>query len=373
MKVSYFHPGNLEPKYLRSNKVSRRTNGKKVLAAALGVISVACAAQAGALINNKVSAEEVANTTFEVNVVESLSVSLTTPSEWSSGGIGDFLRNDVNLSVTSNNTNGFTASMYSSDNTTNLTNLTSGNAETLPTLDNSSTRQDFPASHWGYSLGSGNVDTNMNSNVYGETAEGSNTSNYYPLVSDSEAPITILTSDSAATGSQDIYFGAKAGATQASGTYQGTVVISVVTGSITEENPITPTDPALPNTDTVANDNNATYTGSSSTIGGVIGGSSSGNGTTVYTTTRSNAATDTRTTTTTVSEGDVTDIYKAPLGVVEDTTTGIASTTSNINDGTPLITGLAVASATAAASGTFFFILAKRKKDDDEEEENPQA
>ena len=381
MKVINFNEiGNLESGNLHRGRVARRANAK-ILATTLVFISALCATQVGSLIINNVSAEEVANTAFQVNVVDSLSVSITTPTENASGNVGDFLRNDVNLSVTSNNANGFTASMYSGDNTTDLVNATSGNAEILATLDGTYSRANFPANHWGYSLGAGNINSSMNNNSYGETGNGNGDSNYYPLVSNSATPITILTSDTAATSSQDIYFGAKSSTTQAAGTYTGTVVISVVTGAISESNPITPTNPATPNTDTIANDNQATYTGSTGT-GATVGGGT--NGVTAYTVrttsyggaggtgtgtgTGTGASEDTTTTTTQVTEGDTTSSY--PLGVINHSS---SQTFSNIGDSNSLATGLAIASAAAATSGTIFFLLAKRKKDDDEEEENKNA
>lgn len=300
---------------------------------------------------------ETAETTFSVNVKDYLSVSLTTPSEWASGDVNDFLRNKVSLNVSSNNANGFTASMYSKDNT-DLTN-TMANTETLPTLTGSSIKSSFPVNHWGYSLGSGTINSSMNSNSYGETDAGNNSSNYYPLVSTSSSPITILTG--ATGGNQDIYFGAKADMTQASGTYTGTVVISVVSGNIdTSTNPVTPTNPATPNpANEVATYNEAP-----------TGGSSTAAGTTTYTYRRNtpsggSGSTGTNTTTTQVSDGDNVSAYQgytAPQGVIENTI-------SNISSGSPLAVGLVATSAAAAAAGTFFFILAKHREEDDDDQQ----
>ena len=335
----------------------------KVIVGSICILSTVAGVCAGNIAANQVAAEAYnctqtgqsceGNMTFQVNVVESLTVELTTPSSQASGGMNTFLRNNVNLAVSTNNTNGFTASMYSSNNTTDLTN--SAASTTLPTLTSDSTRGSFPSNHWGYSLGDY---TKAGASGTSETSEGSGSSTYKNLVSTSATPITVLSSTTAASDSQDIYFGAKADSSLASGTYSGTVIISVVTGDITNDNPITPTNPAGPSTDTTPNDYIATYTGTSTTTGG------STNGTTVYTTTSSTASTDT--TTTRIEEGDTTTTYRGPQGVVENTS-------ARVNGNTPLATGLAVASTVAATSGIIFFILAKRKKDDDEEEEEDQA
>lgn len=337
-------------KYCSKNKQNRQK--AKVLIGLAGILAPTAAIVASLPSVNA----ETANTAFTVNVRESLSVSLTTPSEWASGDAGEFLRNKVSLNVSSNNASGFTASMYAKD-STDLTN-TIANTETLPTLASSSAKSAFPVNHWGYSLGAGNIDSNMNNNSYGETDAGNNSSNYYPLVSTSASPITILTG--AGGGSQDIYFGAKSDMTQAAGTYTGTVIISVVTGVIdTSTNPITPTDPATPN----PSNEIATYNDAPT------GGSSTAAGTTTYTYRRSGASsgssTGTNTTTTQVSDGDNISAYQgytAPQGVVENTI-------SNVVSDSPLAAGLAATSAAAAAAGTFFFILAKRRENDDEEEQ----
>lgn len=331
----------------------------KVIVGSLGICIFSLPIYARIIVPHFASAEE---TTFEVNVVESLSVSLTTPSNWASGNITTFLKNDINLTVTSNNASGFTASMYANAGGSSSTSLMNSTYE-LPNLENSIVRSSFPANHWGYSLGASSY-SSLNTNTYGETSgTGTETSNYYPLPN-STSPVTIMNSSSAASGaSRDIYFGARGGMSQASGTYTGTVVISVVSG-ITDEgdtpsNPVTPTNPATPTND-VPNDGQATYTGAGTSTGGGT------NGTTVYTTRTSNPASGntpaTETTTTEVSDGDVREIYADPAGVIENTT-------SNISDRSQLATSLVVASSAAAASGMLFFIIAKRREEEDEEEE----
>lgn len=314
----------------------------KVILCSAGMLAVTAIALPHFNTSNSVHAE---NTTFQVNVKESLSVSVTTPSAQATGNENEFLRNTVSLDVSTNNANGFTASMYSLT-STNLTN-TAKNTENIPTLASSSTRSSFPANYWGYSLRDGSY----NSKTYGETDAGNTSSYYHPLVSTSANPITVLTGTS--TGNQNIYFGAKANRNKAAGTYAGTVIISVVTDVIDNNNPITPSNPATPNT----TENVAVYTAAPT------GGS---NGSTTYTYSSSNAVAATNTTTTQVSDGNNVSAYSGytpPQGVVDETI-------ANIPDGSKLATGLAVTSAVAAVSGLLFFIVAKRRDEDDDEEEN---
>ncbi len=334
------------------NKSGRRS--RKVAVALFGLAGIV--APAAFIVSNLGSVHaETAETTFNVNVKESLAVSITTPAEHARGDAGEFLRNKVSLNVNTNSSSGFTASMYSQTNTDLTNELIS--TETIPTLASRSTKSSFPSNRWGYSLGSGNIDSSLNNNTYGETDAGNNNSYYHPLSSNSASPIAILTGTD--SGAQDIYFGAKADLTTASGTYTNTVVISVVTGVIDPDtNPITPENPAKP-----SNTNNTpTYSGSP------IGSTSSGSTTYTYRTSSGSGSTGTKTTTTQVSEGDnvsAYDGYTPPQGVFENTF-------SNIYNGTsPLASALAATSAAAAATGTFFFILAKRR-DEDEEEESVQ-
>lgn len=295
------------------------------------------------------------NTTFQVNVKETLSVSVTTPETWASGTPtptldSGFLRNTVSLSVTSNNATGFTASMYADTSDTTHTSLvnTVDSTETLPTMTASQQKSAFTANYWGYSLDA--AGTNIyNNKTYNETDAGNDSSQYHPLTT-SSSPETILTGTGSTTGSRQIYFGAKANSSQAAGTYAGSVVISVVTGEVKDGNtgnePTVPTDPVTP-----ADDNPDTTPTYISQVGD--------NGVTVYTTRSSDSTTET--VATQVTEGDVTSSY--PLGVTENTSTSVSS-------GSPLATGLAIASTTAAATGIIFFIIAKRREDDDEEEQN---
>ncbi|MBR3231019.1 hypothetical protein IKF73_03295 [Candidatus Saccharibacteria bacterium] len=268
------------------------------------------------------------NTAFNVNVQEYLSVSITTPSEWASGSIGTFLRNKVSLSVTSNNASGFTASMTTKTTETALVNAAKSTI-TLPRLAANTTRNNFPANRWGYSLN--------------DTEAGSGSSNYRAVPSSAETPVQILSSAVAATSSKDFYFGAKANVTQASGTYTGTVVISVVSGVIDDNtNPLTPVDPVTP-----GNEQTATY--------------DSGRDTTAYT--YRSTGNGGSTTTTEITSGDHRSAYQGytpPQGVTY-------STTASLGTGTAMATGFGIAASVAATSG-FFFLAAARREGDDEDQ-----
>lgn len=293
-------------------------------------ISVICAILAVSFIGFQNT--NAADNTLEVNVKEALSVSITTPTSWASGDINTFLRNKMSISVVSNNTAGFTASMTTKTTDTSLVN-TAKNTITLPTLASGVTRSDFPANYWGYSLN--------------DTDAGNNSSTYSAMVGSNGTPITLLSSNSATSGSKDFYFGAKADATKAAGTYTGTVVINVVSGVINNANPATPTDPVTPSGNEQVAEYHPAPTGGSS------------DGTTTYTYTSGGS------TTTQISEGDNRGAYEGytpPQGVAYKTSSGVSA---NIM----LASGLAAVSALAAASGSFFFVLLKKKDDDDEDEE----
>lgn len=286
-----------------------------------------------------VHAENPANVTFQVNVQEVLSVSITTPTNWAKGDVGDFLRNKVTLDVTSNNINGFTALMNSTDSSANLYHSSKSNVS-LPTIASNTFRSGFPANHWGYSID----DDDSNDGI------GKDNSTYSKVANSSETPIPLI-SNAESTGtkpttSRDIYFGAKSDITQASGTYSGTVVFNIISGILPVDDksePNIPTNPATPGENNVATYDQA-------------------NNRTVYTTTTTDATAGTTEQTTTITNGDTTSSYADPAGVTD-------STSSNIYDGSMLNTVLATTASVAAASGLIFFILAKRKKDDDDEEE----
>ena len=308
---------------------------KRVVRSALSIFVVTSLLTVFSSNYYKVSAQ-ISDVDFQVNVVESLSVSITTPTTWATGDADEFLRNKVSLSVTTSNSGGFTASMFSLS-TTDLSN-TSKTSVKIPTLSQSYQRSNFPANYWGYSLGI----SSFNGNTYGENDAGQASSYYYPMVSTSATPITLITANSGTyTGNRDIYFGAKANSSKAAGTYAGTVIFSVVTGTVGPNNPITPDNPATP----------------SDTTPGQASYDQVNNRTVYYTTTTDG---DTATGTTDVTAGDTRSGYESPAGVIER---------ANINSSS-MAAGLAATAASAAAGGIFFIILAKRREDDEEEEED---
>lgn len=344
------------------------TYHKKTCASfALLLIASACALTSGLTFINTsdTSAAETVNTSFQVNVQDSIAVAVTTPSSGATGNINEFLRNTVNVEVNTNVDNGFTASMYSRDDT-NLTHTILGSSYYIPTMSSSSTRGSFPVNNWGYSLASASLD----GKTYGETDAGNNSSNYYPLTDSTASPIKVLTVASGSgtkSGTQSIYFGAKANADKPAGTYLNTVIISVVTGTINNDssdpgyNPITPTNPATPSTDPNPADNVPVYTGNNSTIGT---GTSGTHGTTVRTVRSTNSGAGTTTNTTEVSAGDNRSSYAPAQGVSVTTQSNI------VEGGSTLPLGLAATAVATATAGVVFFILAKRDEDDDDEEED---
>lgn len=298
-----------------------------------------------------------ASTIFKVAVKESLAVSVTTPDNdhWAYGNANEFLRNKINVAVSSNNALGFKASMYATN--TNLTN-TVNTSHTIPTLSDNTTKSNFPSNHWGYSI-------NNNQAGDGDTEAGSDSS-VYRIIKDSSDPITIMSSDSAASDSKDIYFGAKADLTQTAGTYVSTIVINVVTGTIHEvedddDNPTVPTDPARPISDnTVAYNEAPTGVGASTTDGTLpSAGGTRYSGTTTYTSISSDVSEGTTTTTSEISGDDNTSSYAPAQGV-----TDIVEPSNN----SALSSALSAAAVAAAASGAFLIIIAKRREDDEEDD-----
>ena len=262
------------------------------------------------------------STIFNVRVNEILTVAITRPETWASGQLNVLLKNKIGISVTSNNAAGFTATMKTSDANAELVNTTDS-ASVIPTLssnvsldDTNDSTHKFPANRWGYNI------VNKNASI---------PTTYYPVIGSGGTPTTIAYTNTASPAvSKDIYFAAKANNGIASGTYKGSVVISVVSGIIDEDNPVTPVDPITPgNTD------------------GTRDVASGGQTYSVTTTTDGN-------TTTTSS-------YAKPAGVT-------TSTTATINEGTPLATGLAVTAGIAATAGIIFFIIAKRRRDEEEDD-----
>lgn len=323
--------------------VRKHTHNKRRLACLVAVLATSL--PLGIRLFTPVLAESTTNNiTFEVNVKEALTVSVTTPDSdhWASGNANDFLRNIVNVNVESNNPNGFTASMTSASTVEGapLTNTAATSNSTISTLASGAswTRDNTSITKfWGYS-------------VNDDEEQGT----YRPVPLKTGTPVTLTPDKPVSAWSDDVYFGALADYTVDSGTYVGTVLINVVTGVVNSDtNPIVPTNPADPSDDT-SDDGEATYTGAGTTTGT---GTSGNNGTTIYTTTSSSATNNTTTVATTVTEGDVRSSYSDPAGV------------TTVNEGTPLATGLAATSAVAAATGIVFFIVAKRRKDEEDEEE----
>ncbi|MBQ2659483.1 hypothetical protein IJF85_00695 [Candidatus Saccharibacteria bacterium] len=260
-----------------------------------------------------------ANSNFQVNINEFLSVSLGLPNSWASGSINQLLVNQVDLNVASNNSTGFIAYMTTETASTALTNLSPTSSDTIPTLTANRTASNFDNNRWGFSL---------------------DATNYQAVIGAGSTPSTILTNTGVGSATQPIYFGAKSDGTIDSGTYANTVVISVVTGVDTDpDEPVEPTNPVNP-TDPANNGSNP-YTDAS--------------GRTIATTTTTTGTTSSDRTTT---RTDISQTYVAPAGV----------TTTNVAEGTPLATGLAVTAAVAATAGIIFFIVAKRRKDDEEED-----
>lgn len=277
--------------------------------------------------------------TFTTTVDEMLTVSLDTPTESGALESDGMVRNKVSLTVSTNNSTGFVASMTTSGENGSLVDSDNANL-TIPLLSANTLRSAFGTNQWGYSID--------------DTAAGSQSSTYRGIaLSTAQVPSFIASAQASSTATEkDIYFGAKS---STSGTYSNSVVISVVSGAYTDpttDDPIvTPTDPVTPTDDTTPNDDTGTY------VTNPTGGSA--NGVTVGTVSRSTGTTDR--TVTQISKGDTTGSYTDPQGVT--------TTTATINEGTPLATGLAVTAGVAAATGIVFFILAKRRKDDDEEDD----
>ena len=330
----------------------RNTYSKTYVSGGLAVTAAILTALAAVPLSQS-TASAANSTTLSVTAEEMLTVKVGVPTEWATGestSDGTFLRNIVTLDVTTNNTNGFTASLATADNTTNLVNSTNSNYY-IPTLGGTTPKSSFPNNAWGYSVN----DTNA----------GSDSSTYRPIAAKDGTPAYVANSAyTGSTVSKNIYFAAKANTAKASGTYSNNVVINVVSGvntdgSGTTENPTIPQpsqNPTTPTTDPDTTDEFATYNPTTGTTAYTRTGSSSY---TVGTTT-----VDTTTTGTTVTSGNKTSsTYANPAGVKT------TSTPAAINEGTPLATGLAVTAGVAAVTGIVFFIIAKRRREDEEEEE----
>lgn len=275
---------------------------------------------------------------LEVNVAEILTVSLDEPATWATGTSDAVLRNKVSISANTNNKSGVTVSMYIDDTYPRLKNTNNYSASDdttyINTLDaNTYTYGTFPKNSWGYSVEDQ------------DTAQSG--ASYLPMKLKAD-PIQLFSTvgtASVSTGSEDVFFGARADATKQSGTYAQTVYFVAVTGVIEEdpEDPgYNPSDPVTPSSDNPRNEI-AQY---NSTLGTTTYSS--------YSTTSGIKSTDTE-----ISAGNQANTYDSYV-----TAAGVTSSSNN-----SLAGALAAAAAVTATSGTFFFILAKRRKDDDEEEE----
>lgn len=333
---------------------------------------VATILMAPAIVLSSARAANPENVNLQVNIAEALTLTITDPTTWASGGLVNtnpttgkpesaFLRNKVNVSAKSNSPIGITVSMYTK-NDTDLRNTTTGvysssDASTyIPTLTSDTgaigaAGANFPTNYWGYSQAHSNPVTGATDGTHDDDTLKS-TAIYKPL---STTAIQLFTTVPSSGGTsyvgtdvnEDIYFGAKADYTKQSGTYARTVYFAAVTGTIDTDNPLIPVNPSEPDpindvahySSTPTNQTSATYR------------STSGSG--VDPVTGSMDSTETK-----VTAGDVTSTYAKAYGV-----------TSSSNTGSALATAFAVAAGVSAVSGFAFFIAAKRKKDDDDEEE----
>lgn len=268
------------------------------------------------------------DTEFKVNVNEVLSINITTPASWASGSAGTFLRNKVTVGIASNNTQGFTASMITSDANAELkhssknTSISTLNSGTSYTCTNNTTCPEFPDNKWGYAIDYGANDSNI----------------YYPMVGSNGSPISLIsnaesTQQSPIT-SRDIYFSTKSDISQTSGTYSGTVVFYVVSGAVAASQDLEDLEASPESTPTTLPDSLASYSAPA-------------------------AVTNDTDFTTSTSQGNTLDSYQDPAGVTNS---------SDIHDSSMLTTGLAIAASVAAVSGATLFAIAQSKKDGEEEQ-----
>lgn len=311
-----------------------------------------------ALILSSAYADVTRNVDFIVNIAETLTLTITDPTNWATGNLtntsattsrkeSDFLRNKVNVAASTNSPVGVTVSMYTKGDTDlrNTALYSSSDASTyIPTLDSTSGTNiqpgaagaNFPTNYWGYSVD--------------DTDTLNTASHYRPL---STSPIQLFTTvDSVTPGydaagvtdDTDVFFGAKADDSKASGTYLRTVYFAAVTGTVDTSNPLKPTNPS--ETDPI---NNAAHYSS------VIGQTS-------YTTRSTSGSGDSPvtgsmdSTTTDVTQGDISTTYAQAYGVTSE------------SNSSALATAFGVAAGVAATSGIAFFVAAKRRKKDDDEE-----
>lgn len=326
-------------KRLCYNQIMLKTK-TKVIMSSVGVLSATLAFLSIYLPSNT-SAEACTtspcNTTFQVNVKESLTVSVTPDYTENTGDPGNLLRNKITVSVASNNGNGFVVGLNSGNNTATLLNASQSDVS-LSTLSADWTRSSSTTNFWGYSID-----------------DSSSTGTYKQVPISSATPAQLFNSTQGNT--KDIYFGAKADSSKASGTYIGTVVISVVTGITTIA---APSNPVTPTSDTVIGDNNATY------VAAPAGNTT--DGATVYTTTSTSGGL--TTTTTQVSDGDNTASYSSPLGETYRNSGSNNISETNIETNSSTASAIAITAGALAAAGAVSLLIAgKRRKDDEDETE----
>lgn len=271
-----------------------------------------------------------ADTSFNVNINEMLSVNISYPDFWASGTINEFLTNKIGISVITNNPAGFVASMKSASSSPNLINLTDS-SYVMPTIsdvsvtinDATDSGDDFPANHWGYSVVNGSAAVPLT---------------YYPMVGSGDYPIEVARSNVATSEiAKDIYFAAKTDGAVASGTYANRVIISIVPGVAPD--PIDdPIDEPIIDDPIIGPIDDPIFVTSVGTRSVMTSSSSP------VTTSSS---------------------YAKPAGVND-------TTISNVNEGVPLAAGLAVAAGVSAAAGVIFFVVAKRRRKDEDDDDGTE-
>lgn len=312
-----------------------RSTHKINISLSLAAVLLATTALVSPIVN--VSAADP-TVTFEVDISEVLTVSLTNPDVWASGNVNDLLRNKVTVSAMTNNYYGVTVSMYANDTMLKNVDTFSSTDETsyidTLTTGTTTTNGNFASNRWAYSVA--------------DTDAGDASAIYKPVTTVS-SPVTLFENvpgTSGTTYSEDVFFGAKATENKQSGTYAQTVNFVAVTGVIDTDNPVIPVNPSEDNTDSEIASNTPHYNPST--------------GRTTRTTRSTNTTANTTTTTTQVTNGNTVSSYANAAGVTRK---------SGSNDGQNIATALAVAAGVAAVSGITFFALAKRNKDDEDDEE----
>ncbi|MBQ6593550.1 hypothetical protein IJI00_00555 [Candidatus Saccharibacteria bacterium] len=267
--------------------------------------------------SSKVSA---AGTDFKISVQDEITVNIDEPVNVENS-YGAIIKK-VGISVSSNS-DGYTATMS-----------TATNENRLIEVNNSSLYFNMLGNE--FSITSASMDNMWGWNVVNKGAAIPVT---YDGMATAEEEIGsyVLAGTQATTTEKDIYFAAKPTATTSAGTYTNSVVISVVAGYTPPEDAAsTPTNTA--NTSSVARVSRTLNVASDT--GDDEESTSSKSSVSVNTTNNSQY-----------------DSYDDPLG----------ETSTSINEGTPLATGLAVTAGVAATTGIILFAIAKRKEDDDED------